>query len=861
MRSMVRAAAVVAVVGTVASVAAAAALATAERRGAEAELDRRASLVAAAVAAQTHRYIDTLDTVAAAAGAAPVLTADVFRRTVAPLSRMQLSGATSIVFLVPATDQQVPATQALWRARGAPELTLDPQGHGEHLLSIFSESLDGSARRRTGIDASQAAAATEALNTARGSGQVAVSKPYQLIVDAVLPPDQRQLSFVLTAPVYQNAESGQQFLGWVLMGLRGNDFIAATLSDIAQNLVDVTLDAPSDGGSATVAELRATSTAPRDVHSTTVVAVADRQWRLGVHAVGADLPGVSPALPATVAVAGTLLSLSVAVLVQVLGTGRARAQAQVVTATAGLRQAEAEARRQAALLNAVVDRISDGVGVVDQHGDFLLHNPAAKRMLGIDEDRGGAEPWRAHYGTFTPDSGEPFPASELPLVRALNGESAERVPMLIRNAGNPDGLIVSVSARPLVDASTGLSGAVAVFHDITERTHADRALAKTTAELRAARDALATQRAHLSQVLDVIDVAVLTCDTTGTIVHANRTARAALPGPDRALTVGEYAGTVKLAHPGGTPMPLADVPLNRSLRGRAVEGEEAELTLPDGKRRSVLLHSQPLRNAEGQIIGAAWSCYDVTTLRERETELAAFAGVVAHDLKSPLTAVYGFTEMVRTQLDKIPAAERQRALLDRVLGSTNRMRQLIDDLLNYATARDAAVNLDVIDLSALAQEVANDQLAARLVDQATPPAQLHVDALPPVIGDRAMIRQLLDNLVGNALKYTPPGRPAHVEVTAHAVTHHHVQVTIADRGIGIPAGQHRVIFEGFHRAHANAGYAGTGLGLAICQRIVDRHGGTIFAADNPGGGTQMHFTLPAASPQEAPRPAGAIGHR
>jgi signal transduction histidine kinase len=183
-----------------------------------------------------------------------------------------------------------------------------------------------------------------------------------------------------------------------------------------------------------------------------------------------------------------------------------------------------------------------------------------------------------------------------------------------------------------------------------------------------------------------------------------------------------------------------------------------------------------------------------------------------------------------------------------VLAATNRMRQLIDDLLSYATARDAPVRFADIDLTALARDVVADRLAAGTVDDTTTAPQVHVDELPRVIGDAAMIHRLLDNLLGNALKYTPPGQVARIDITGHTASQHQVRVTIADRGVGVPTGQHQAIFQGFHRAHADADYAGTGLGLAICQRIVDRHGGAISASDNPGGGTRIQFTLPAASP-------------
>jgi len=106
---------------------------------------------------------------------------------------------------------------------------------------------------------------------------------------------------------------------------------------------------------------------------------------------------------------------------------------------------------------------------------------------------------------------------------------------------------------------------------------------------------------------------------------------------------------------------------------------------------------------------------------------------------------------------------------------------------------------------------------------------------------------LLIYLIGNAIKYTAPDATPVLTITSRHLDGA-VEVTVADNGIGIPAGQHKAIFDNFHRAHRDAAaYGGSGLGLAICQRIVARHGGTISAADNPGGGSRFIFTLPAAS--------------
>jgi signal transduction histidine kinase len=124
--------------------------------------------------------------------------------------------------------------------------------------------------------------------------------------------------------------------------------------------------------------------------------------------------------------------------------------------------------------------------------------------------------------------------------------------------------------------------------------------------------------------------------------------------------------------------------------------------------------------------------------------------------------------------------------------------------------------------------------------------RIEAGRLDQVDADAGAVRQLLENLIGNSIKYTAPDVIPHLEITSRR-RGGTVEVTIADNGIGIPAGQHEAIFDNFHRAHRDTGYAGTGLGLAICHRIVTRHGGFITADDNPGGGSRFVFTLPAAA--------------
>ncbi|MEV6343232.1 ATP-binding protein [Actinoplanes sp. NPDC051851] len=221
-------------------------------------------------------------------------------------------------------------------------------------------------------------------------------------------------------------------------------------------------------------------------------------------------------------------------------------------------------------------------------------------------------------------------------------------------------------------------------------------------------------------------------------------------------------------------------------------------------------------------------------LRVREEELVGFAGVVAHDLRNPLSNVIGYAELIHVA-DQGALSEKQRGYLTRVRGSAALMQRLIDDLLAYATADNATLRLTEIDLD----EVVTGILAEREGAAAT----AERSALPTVVGDPTLIRQVLDNLIGNAIKYTPPERSAEIRIGA-ADTGAGYRIEVADRGIGIPEKQRAEVFNAFTRAEGSERYPGTGLGLAIVQRIVDRHGGEVGVGANPGGGSLFWFTLP-----------------
>ncbi|GII05859.1 ATP-binding protein [Planobispora takensis] len=360
--------------------------------------------------------------------------------------------------------------------------------------------------------------------------------------------------------------------------------------------------------------------------------------------------------------------------------------------------------------------------------------------------------------------------------------------------------------------------------------------------LATAEKAASRQARLLSTIVNSMNDGLAVVDTGGRFVMSNPATRRLLGWTDDPSAV--FSDGQGVLHPDGSPVSGQEMPHRRALAGETVEGVDMLVRDPGGgESRMLSVSAIPLPSSEGD--RAIVVLHDVTAERRHHDELASFAGVVSHDLLNPLTTMEGWTDILAdtiTEELRAEDTEQIKASIVRIKRATARMRNLIQDLLAHTTARDAAIAPVPVSL----KDVVEDVVTARSDMPGGQTPLFHLGELGEVRADAALLRQLMDNLIGNAIKYTAPGSTPEVTVTSCPQGPDLVRVEVADRGIGIPAGQHEVIFENFHRAHVKAGYTGSGLGLAICKRIVERHGGTIGVEDNPGGGSLFHFTLPAA---------------
>jgi PAS domain S-box-containing protein len=238
-------------------------------------------------------------------------------------------------------------------------------------------------------------------------------------------------------------------------------------------------------------------------------------------------------------------------------------------------------------------------------------------------------------------------------------------------------------------------------------------------------------------------------------------------------------------------------------------------------------------------------------LERSNNELEQFAYVASHDLQEPLRKIRTFGDRLEMKCaDKLDDVGRQ--CVGRMQSAAARMQQLIDGLLNLSRVTTRGQEFEPVDLAAVAREVIGD-LEVR-IEQLE--GRVELGKLPTIQADRVQIRQLFQNLIGNALKFHRAGEPPLVRVEGHflhrpeqrapgSASQEKCLITVKDNGIGIDERHRERIFDVFQRLHPRERYEGTGVGLAICRKIVDRHGGEINVSGEVGQGTTFEIILPA----------------
>ena len=308
--------------------------------------------------------------------------------------------------------------------------------------------------------------------------------------------------------------------------------------------------------------------------------------------------------------------------------------------------------------------------------------------------------------------------------------------------------------------------------------------------------------------------------------------------------------------------------------------DEREFYRKDGTAFPVEFVKTPI-NENGQVVGAVLVFKDITERKRVESSLAQkaeelarsnaeleqFAFVASHDLQEPLRKIQAFGDRLKTKCDGAIAPE-ARDYLERMQSAATRMRGLIDDLLAFSRVIRSGESFVSVDLAAVTKEVLGD-LEVRIEKSG---AKVEVGDLPIIEADPMQMRQLLLNVIGNSLKFQPPGAVPVVKIGARILDRDSAidpafvkrlaangeqavpagqvcEISIQDNGIGFEEKYSDKIFAVFQRLHGRAEYEGSGVGLAVCRRITDRHHGTIIGKSKLGEGATFIITLPVSQPK------------
>ncbi|MBS0631385.1 MAG: HAMP domain-containing protein [Verrucomicrobia bacterium] len=229
-------------------------------------------------------------------------------------------------------------------------------------------------------------------------------------------------------------------------------------------------------------------------------------------------------------------------------------------------------------------------------------------------------------------------------------------------------------------------------------------------------------------------------------------------------------------------------------------------------------------------------------------ELESFCVSAAHDLRTPLRTITGFADIILDPRATIPPAEMKR-FVGLIRTGSSEMSELIQALLGFSRLGRRALTREAINLEAIARNAYRDLAAEREGRQ----VEFRVDPLPTALGDRALLGVVMTNLLSNALKYSRPREVAVIHVGAMADEREDSPVYfVRDNGVGFDLGQSARLFGVFQRFHLAHEFEGTGIGLATVRRVIERHGGRIWAESQPGAGATFFFTLPVS-----PGPAAA----
>jgi PAS domain S-box-containing protein len=499
---------------------------------------------------------------------------------------------------------------------------------------------------------------------------------------------------------------------------------------------------------------------------------------------------------------------------------------------------EASLYRQSQILEVTLASIADAVIVTDVHGQVTFLNSVAAALTGWPSESARGQPLTTVFPMIHERTRTPVVD---PVAKVLKGGVVVGLgnhTLLIARDGRE--IPIENSAAPVRLPNGELFGVVLIFRDITEQREAEHT------------------RAWLAAIVDSSDDAIVSKRLDGTITSWN----------PAAVRLFEYRPEEIIGKPITTIVPPelyeeeAQV-LARLRAGKRIDHFETVRLTKSGRRIEVSLTVSPVRNEDGQVVGASKIARDITKrneavrlLREADRRKDEFLATLAHELRNPLAPISAAAEVLQQTEHANPEL---RTACEIVQRQVRHMTNLVDDLLDVARISSGKIHLnrEVLELETLVNAAIHAFRPTFAAKHQELTLSLHGDALY-VYGDRTRLMQIFSNILQNANRYTPEGGRIRVDVRREGA---HAVVSVRDSGIGVPPAMRERIFELFtqaDRAHEHSA-GGLGIGLAVARRLAQLHDATIEAySEGEGRGSEFVVRFPAAETPQATPPSESL---
>jgi len=530
--------------------------------------------------------------------------------------------------------------------------------------------------------------------------------------------------------------------------------------------------------------------------------------------------------------------------------------AETRRALGALQVSQTAERRERERYQTTLASIGDAVIATDAEGRITFMNSLAERLTGWSFSTARGRGLSEVFVILQEETRVPIdnPVRRVLQQNTTTGPLSRAVLVSQRGTEFP----IEDNAAPIREPDGSVSGAILVFHDTSDRRAAERQVEESETRFRI--------------MADAAPVLIWMTDTEGACDWFNRP-WLEFTGRTLAEEIGE--GWQASLHP--DDVALWTKTYREAFERRGLFSLQYRRKRADGAYRWMLVSGRPRLAAGGEFAGYIGSCVDVTELREiregleqkvRERtaelnekvfELETFSYSMSHDLRTPLRAISGYSEILLENLHgKIDPTDE--SYLERVMDSAKRLDRLVVDVLSYSKVVREPCTLQTIDLSRLVHELV----------ELSPPlrcAQTSIHILEPlgtVKGNEALLTQCITNLLSNAVKFAAPDRDNRVTLRAERRAGW-IRICVEDSGIGIEERDLSRIFDLFERVNPNSHYEGTGIGLAVVKKAAERMGGKVGVQSRHGTGSKFWIelqeapTVPTLEPVEAGDRGKSIG--